>query len=544
MICAARAFVFWLLLLGAGPGVHGAMTAENVLVLANDADPGSIRLARHYAAMRAIPTGNIIALPLPTTEVISWRSFVAQLWEPLLARLVREKWIDAMPMDLADPIGRRKFAPNGHRMAALVVCRGVPLKIAHDASLAAESPPFTQRIEFRTNAGCVDAELSLLPAPNYNINAFVPNPLFQLERNPEGERHVVRVSRLDGPTVDDALALVDRAIAAERDGLFGRAYVDLSDRDRVGNEWLESTARQLVDMGFETDIDRAPAPISTATRFDAPVLYFGWYAADVTGPFTLPGFRFPPGAIAFHIHSYSAASLRTPAQGWTAPFVARGVTATVGNVNEPYLELTHRPDLLLRALARGATFAEAAYFSLSVLSWQAVLIGDPLYRPFGSAPARDRAKAESPSSFSGYGVLSELQRLQRAGQREEALRIGREAFRAAPNLALAEALSTLIDGSGDAGGAAAVVVSAIAARPLRPDEWALGAQIARRLAARDRPADAVAVWRRVLASAALPKDLRVAWLPEAIRGAAAAGDSSLEAMWNAELGRIRALEKN
>ena len=53
----------------------------------------------------------------------------------------------------------------------------------------------------------------------------------------------------------------------------------------------------------------------------------------------------------------------------------------MGNVFEPYLQFTHQPHLLLRALARGATLAEAAYFALNVLSWQAILIGDPLYRP-------------------------------------------------------------------------------------------------------------------------------------------------------------------
>ena len=62
--------------------------------------------------------------------------------------------------------------------------------------------------------------------------------------------------------------------------------------------------------------------------------------------------------------------------------VACGVAATVGNVFEPYLQLTHRPDLLLRALVRGHNFGDAAYYALPVLSWQAIALGDPLYRPF------------------------------------------------------------------------------------------------------------------------------------------------------------------
>ena len=60
------------------------------------------------------------------------------------------------------------------------------------------------------------------------------------------------------------------------------------------------------------------------------------------------------GAVALHIHSFSAPTLRSDSAGWCGPFVARGVTATVGNVFEPYLDLTHRPNLLLQACRRSA----------------------------------------------------------------------------------------------------------------------------------------------------------------------------------------------
>ena len=52
---------------------------------------------------------------------------------------------------------------------------------------------------------------------------------------------VVEVARLDGPTAAEADELVDRAVAAEKTGLMGRAYVVL-DSDKIeGNRWLERT---------------------------------------------------------------------------------------------------------------------------------------------------------------------------------------------------------------------------------------------------------------------------------------------------------------
>jgi uncharacterized protein (TIGR03790 family) len=42
--------------------------------------------------------------------------------------------------------------------------------------------------------------------------------------------------------------------------------------------------------------------------------YLGWYADHVTGPFLEPAFAFERGAVAVHIHSFSASSLRNPKQ--------------------------------------------------------------------------------------------------------------------------------------------------------------------------------------------------------------------------------------
>jgi uncharacterized protein (TIGR03790 family) len=523
-----------------------AAAAENlaarILILANRDDPDSLRIARHYAEARAVPPDNIIALALPLTETISWREFVATLWNPLLEQLVRDDWVDAIAMATTDPVGRRKYAPHSHRIAALVVCRGVPLKVAHDETLYAEVLPFTRRGEFRTNAGAVDAELSLLALPNYPINAFVPNPLFQNEHPGEIElRQVVKVSRLDGPTAADAMALVDHALEAERTGLLGRAYVDLSDRDPVGNAWLETAARQLTALNFDTDVDREPATLPATTRIDAPAIYFGWYAGELNGPFALPGFRFPPGAIALHIHSYSATTMRSATAGWTGPFVARGVTATVGNVNEPYLQFTHRPDLLLRALARGATWVDAGYFSLQALSWQEILIGDPLYRPFALPLDQQwRDLGSLPPRLAGYAALRRIRELDAAHQRDDATALARQAMRDVPNLAVGVELARRLEADGDRASAARALGFAALLKSFPTDEWALAAEGARMLTHLGDASKAVDLWHALLAQPTLTRELRLAWLPDARAAAVAAKNESQAAAWRAELDALTA----
>ena len=284
-----------------GPSRGETSPAGRIVLLANSDDPDSLQIARHYADVRHVPRENIVALPLPLTETIAWPEFVATLWQPLQDELVRRQWIDAIPMALTDDVGRKKYAIAGHRIAYLVVCRGVPLRVANSAALFVPRPAPFDRAELRTNEGAVDSELSLLAQTNYPITGFVRNPLYRNDRPAAWETAlVVKVTRLDGPTAADALALVDQALVAERTGLLGRAYVDLGGKHPSGDRWLEAAAEQLTGLGFDLDVDREPATFPVTARFDAPVLYFGWYAPNLIGPFALPGFRFPPGAIAVH----------------------------------------------------------------------------------------------------------------------------------------------------------------------------------------------------------------------------------------------------
>ena len=62
--------------------------------------------------------------------------------------------------------------------------------------------------------------------------------------------------------------------------------------------------------------------------------------------------------------------------------VSRGAAATIGNVYEPYLELTAHLDILSDRLLHGFTFAESVFMASRVLSWMGVAVGDPLYRPY------------------------------------------------------------------------------------------------------------------------------------------------------------------
>ena len=166
--------------------------------------------------------------------------------------------------------------------------------------------------------------------------------------------------------------------------------------------WMRGAASDIASHGIPCIHDAAPALFPEYYPMNHAALYFGWYSGDVEGAFKNENVRFLPGAIAVHLHSFSAGSLRPPLSGWCAPLLQMGAAATLGNVYEPYLSLTTHLDEFERKLRAGSTFAEAAYAAQPVLSWMATFIGDPLYRPFKAS-----AMARPPKAAAEYAAYRE-----------------------------------------------------------------------------------------------------------------------------------------
>ncbi len=505
--------------------------AARVVILANSRSSESVRLAGFYAEKRAVPEANIIALPLPEAESITWREFIDQVWQPVQDELYARGWIEGISSSLPDRLGRRRFAFTGNRISYLVVCRGVPLRIYNDPTLLEEKVGRKINPELNKNEAAVDSELSLLAHGAYETTGPLPNPLFANDRTPSlNLGMVVKVSRLDGPTWESARHLVTSALEAERTGLLGRYYVDLKGPVAEGDQWLEATVLQLQELGFDGDTESTAATFDAAARFDAPVLYFGWYAGTFNGPFARDGFAFPPGAVALHIHSFSAPTLRSDSAAWCGPLVARGVTATLGNVFEPYLGYTHRPNLLLHALSQGKNFGDAVYYAQPVLSWQAVAIGDPLYRPF-KVPLEEQGT-------SSYASIRRANLLWRQNQKPAALALLENEQRERPSLQVGLALAKLAVADNDPATVAAAVGFAPALTAIRPEDWPLLREIAGMLATNGARPAALQVYASLARTSAPTPGAQKALLVEARQTADAAGDLELSRKFARQLAEL------
>lgn len=384
---------------------RAAGAGDEVVVVYNSRVPESRQVAEYYARKRQVPTNQIFGYALSTNEDMSRAEFRDDLQRPLAKALEREKlWHIAARIAPAtnNLPGRVDWIVASAKIRYAVLCYGVPLRITSDPNLKEEGAE-KLRPEMRRNEAAVDSELALLPlveqklplnGPLRNVAYAATNAAFLHPTS-----GVLLVSRLDGPTAAVARGLVDKALQAEADGLWGRAYIDLRNTTdpgyKIGDDTIRNAGEICRRLGFETVVDENPGTFPAGFPMSQIAIYIGWYSADACGPFALPTVEFMPGAFAYHLHSTSASTLRSTTRGWVGPLLAKGATISMGCVYEPYL--TGTPDTAVfvsRLIYYGFTFGEAAYASQPVLSWQTTVVGDPLYRPFGKSPEQVQAEIQ------------------------------------------------------------------------------------------------------------------------------------------------------
>jgi uncharacterized protein (TIGR03790 family) len=365
--------------------------AAATVVLYNKNEASSLALARYYAEKRGIDADSLVGLDCSDAEEISRDAYLVHIEAPLRSVFDRRGW---WKVRLGND-GRRFVADATKRFVAIM--RGVPLKIAPDA----KTPPTTIYKELDPgnplqslvphNEASVDSELAALFTQLDETPAVIANPYYRrfspaLSLPPA--LTPLFVCRLDGPSDAVVRRMIDDALAAEKNGLWGWAYLDArgitTGPYARGDAWLTNAARLMRRQGIPVIADYAPETWRAGFPVTDAAVYYGWYEGDVCGPFAQPAFRFLPGAVAVHLHSFSARTLRDPKVAWAAPLLADGAAVTMGNVYEPYIELTVNFDVLQDRLMNGLTLAESAYAATRGISWMNVVLGDPLYRPYAS----------------------------------------------------------------------------------------------------------------------------------------------------------------
>ena len=399
-----------------------ALEPDEILVIANSDIAASVRTAQYYCAKRKVPAANILALPLGInlSDTITRANYEKQLAKPIRKKLSSRKFagkikclltIYGVPIKVGGrgPLKsqedklkqlKKKAEQEKNKIKQLEQSGGANTSTSGQmkdikrklAKLQSEIDP----IVGKETGACVDSELSMVLFGNYELYRWQPN---KLNNSVLGlSFNTLMVSRLDGPGVQVAKRLVDKAISAEKTGLRGFAYIDsrgiAKDKKSYSFGYFDQSLRDLaVFTRLRTAIT---VKLEQTEELFAPgacpqtAIYCGWYSLKKY----VDAFDFVDGAIGYHISSWEAVDLRDPnSSQWCPAMLADGVTATLGAVAEPYLHSFPEPREFFLELFRGRCLVEAYCHTKPFNSWQLVLIGDPLYRPFKKPQLSPRDKS-------------------------------------------------------------------------------------------------------------------------------------------------------
>jgi len=341
-----------------------AQSAENVAVVINDASPASKKIGEYYIAKRSIPTSNVIHINTTQDEGVDRRTYATAIEWPIRVRIAQGQLHD--------------------RILYLVLTKGVPLRITGSGG------------RYGT-FGSVDAELTFLyrrmtgqPVPPVGP---VDNPYFLSAKElsdahpfTHREQDLFLVTRLDGYSAEEAIALIDRGAgqAVQGDVVL---TTEQPPRTPAVSDWLSTTASRLAK---QPNAPRVVIQTTTAPADQRPM--FGYFASssDSISGQSPEAMHFVPGSLAVRFAEADARTFREPTNVRRAAtrdlllgdLIRAGVTGAAGFVGDPMGGSVVRPDILFPAYIAGFNLAEAFYMSMPHLNRRTVVIGDPLCAPY------------------------------------------------------------------------------------------------------------------------------------------------------------------
>ena len=389
------------------------------MVVINETSPASVRIGEYYVSKRNVPAENVVRLTTKEADEMDRGYYEYEIERPISEVLTRQATQD--------------------RILYIVLTKGIPLRVrgtgGAEGTVASVDSELT--LLYRRLLGIPSPPAGRISNPYY----LGDRPLSEAARFSHADHDIFLVTRLDGFTVEDAIALVDRAAAPAREGVFVLDQRASLLGNRVGDTWLVGAAERLSEAGLKGRVvlEESKAPVSEK----APALgYYSWGSNDPAIRARRADVTFANGALAGMFVSTDARTFKEPPPAWTVgewgkrptyfegspqsltgDLIRAGVTGVSGHVAEPFLDGSARPQILFPGYVAGFNLAESFYLATPFLSWQNVIIGDPLCSPFQKSTEEFSTavdpETELPALFSerrvavlaSYDVRPEISRL-------------------------------------------------------------------------------------------------------------------------------------
>jgi uncharacterized protein (TIGR03790 family) len=316
----------------------GRLSAADIGLVINTADPYSVEVGAFYAQMRKLGPEQVLHIELPLRATLTPAEF-----ESLAERIKDHFGAGTQALALA------------WRMPYAVGCNSITgaLALGFDAALCAQTCAPTRRSPYFASA---------------SARPFAD--------------HGMRLSMLlAANSVEAAKALIQRGVVA--DASLGRLgappvhahFVSTDDKVRSARAALFPPAGKLRPFNVEVHLDTTPALVEA----DRVLLYL----TGRTHVERLDSVGFVPGALADHLTSAGGVLDGSQPQMTALEWIGAGATASYGTVSEPcaHLQKFPHPQTLLLYYLAGSTALEAYWKSVA---WpqQGLFVGEPLAAPF------------------------------------------------------------------------------------------------------------------------------------------------------------------
>lgn len=331
---------------GRMPRLYGRITANELGLVINTADPYSVAVGEHYAKRRGIPPAQVVRVQLPQRASLTREEFAA------LDQAIRSQ----MPENV-NGLALAWVQPYAVECNSLTSALGMGLQ----PEVCAQSCAPTRASPYASYFGARPwIVLGLRPAMQLAARS-VPAALAMIERGIASD-HTLAAGAAEPAmawlaVTPDANRNVRERIFPPAGAVPGVAGFEVG---RVKSDALPQLRRTLV---YETGLARVPAPLA-----------YEWL----------------PGALADHLTSFGGQLERRVGDGQmnVLDWIDAGATASYGTVSEPcnHLQKFPHPQVLIQAYAQGVSALEAYWHSVA---WpaQGVFVGEPLAAPFAALPA-------------------------------------------------------------------------------------------------------------------------------------------------------------
>lgn len=348
-------------------GLHN-IRPENVLFCYRASDADSRSVATYYASKRGVPQSNLLALGCVSSaenNIIDESDYVQYIENPIKTKIAA--------------LENGSVSGSSGAIYAIILGYNIP-----HGFYVGDNP-----------SGQVVAVAGRLQRINHPVSDKLANALYDRRGNwkfydSQDSEIALITSVIDAPTVDLAKSLVDRALVINNQAFVtGKIYVDPYGKDstlaqqQYRDDLLDFYSKEVPHLGISSSITVDSGGDSMVPFLSNDSFYWGWFTPRYAQELFLSTNE--KRVFLYNADDDGARSIKTAvapdsSHPWCnlAIGVTPGYAACAGSVAAPGEDAYLRPRPFFEALQQGASVGEAFLFASPYLSWNTILVGDPL----------------------------------------------------------------------------------------------------------------------------------------------------------------------